>query len=150
MSEIDIGVEDLEIRGRLEIEDIVRLQINRCNVSIINPDPEVFNANVMVLMDNLPAHKRAEVLDRKSDYEITVETDSRRISITGQRVGKIKDYPPNKEKVVDYHLLYRVVLDAFADCGLTWKIEKELIELGKVEKKKAEPTPYLPEEKKDV
>ena len=46
-------IDDLEIRGRMQIEDIARLQINRCNVSVINPYPEVFNANVLALMDIL-------------------------------------------------------------------------------------------------
>lgn len=135
------NIEDVEIRGRMDIEDIVKYQINRCNLSSSNPDTTIFGSNVLVLLDLLPAHKREEVIERKKEYGKIVKVDDRDIWC-GQRVGRAKWKPPIF--VPDYHMLYRYVLDAFADSGLTWNIEQELFDKGKkIQQKK--PTPYNPE-----
>jgi len=129
----------------MDIEDIVKYQINRCNISSTDPNLEVFNSNVLVLLDLLPAHKRNEVIDRKDEYG---ETEKQEIYekywcgvpiLTSKKIIEVF--------VCDYHLLFRLVLDAFADSGLTWKIEPELKELGKVPVKQKKPTPYFGDEK---
>jgi len=139
--------EDIAIRGRMDIEDIVRLQINRCNASAYENDQTLFNSNVLVLLDLLPQHKRDEVLDDKKKEEYgekkdVVEYDSYWCGLPMSSTKRIE-----KKFIVDYHKLYRTVLDSFAESGLTWQIEPELVELGKVEKKKSEPTPYFKEDK---
>ena len=138
--------DELEIRGRMDIEDIVKYQINRCNISSTDPDPNIFNSNVLVLLDILPAHKRQQVLDRQEDYG-EIEKRTEYDNWCGTNILSTKR--PVEEFTIDYHLLYRIVLDAFADSGLTWKIEQELIELGKVGWKKEVPTPYYGEDKQN-
>lgn len=139
--------DELEIRGRMDIEDIVKYQINRCNVSSSDPNPKIFNSNVMVLLDLLPAHKREQLLSKKQEYGKYQDRE-----VFDQVWGGIP-IPSSRrtinEFVIDYHLLFRMVLDAFADSGLTWKIEQELIELGKVGSKKIVPTPYFGEQKNE-
>ena len=139
------NIDELEIRGRMDIEDIVKYQINRCNISSTEPDPAIFYSNVLVLLDLLPAHKREQVIADKESYG----EEKERIVYDKYWCEKpvTSSQRTIKEFVIDYHHLYRKVLDAFADSGLTWKIEGELIEEGTV-KKKLEPTPYYPDEKK--
>lgn len=136
--------DELEIRGRMDIEDIVKYQINRCNISSTDPNLAIFNSNVLVLLDILPAHKRQQVLNNYKEYTEEVKVDAREL-YCGVRVGKPRF---KKERVINPHLLYRMVLDAFADSGLTWKIEPELKELGKV-MPKPKPTPYFGESKSE-
>lgn len=139
----EIDAEALEIRGRMEIEDIVRLQINRCNVSATHENPDIFNFNVLALRDNLPQHKRIEVIDRYLEYgEVKIEKWFTQWwcgqGVKGSEVIK-------KILHIDHHKLFQIVLDAFADCGLTWKIEPEMRELGKKEFIQEQPTPIFKE-----
>lgn len=140
------NVDELEIRGRMDIEDIVKYQINRCNISSTDPNPDIFNSNVLVLLDILPAHKREQVIEDKGSYG-----EEKNVVIYDQYWCGIPVKSSKREEkqfIIDYHLLYRKVLDAFADSGLTWKIEQELIELGKVPEE-PEATPYYGEKKNE-
>jgi len=68
--------EEVKIRGNLSIEDLVRRQIDRCNITISSADSEVFNANVRALMKHLPAKKLKYVLSRADEYNSTVTRHS--------------------------------------------------------------------------
>jgi len=145
--QFDPDSDELEIRGRMEIEDIVKYQINRCNISATDPNPAIFNSNVLALLDNLPKHKRMEVLENKKAYGKNEETEEYEEFWCGEPVTASKKTVT--KFVVDHHKLYRTVLDAYADSGLTWKIEPELKELGLLSTKKKIPTPHYTEEKTD-
>jgi len=137
-----LDFEDIEIRGRMDIEDIVRLQINRCNASAYEPDQTLFESSVMVLLDLLPQHKRREVLARENEY---VEQET--ITVYDRYWCNRPISSSKREERVDmvnFHELYRIVLDAYADSGLTWQIEPELVERGKTPEHPitTKPTPY--------
>ena len=68
------SLEPIRIRGTLSIEDLVRRQIDRCNMSISAADPSVFEGNVRALMKHLPAETYEEVLNKQSEYNTTVES----------------------------------------------------------------------------
>lgn len=137
--------EDIAIRGRMDIEDIVRLQINRCNASAYEPDQTLFQSSVQVLLDLLPRHKRSEVLGGKKDYTEKIDVVEYGKYWCGKPMTSTKKIV--KTSIIDFHKLYRIVLDAFQDSGLTWQIEPQLVEMGKVRKKESKPTPLLKEEK---
>ena len=145
----DIGYEDVAIRGRMDIEDIVRLQINRCNASAYEPDQTLFESSVKVLFDLLPRHKRDEILNEKElDYvepKEFIEYGSYWCGIPMTSTKRII-----KKAVINYHLLYRIILDAYADAGLTWQIQPQLVVRGKVSKTIKEPKPLVKKENQDV
>lgn len=132
--------DDIAIRGRMDIEDIVRLQINRCNASAYEPDETLFASSVLVLLDLLPSHKRNQVLEEEMEYTEKVKFIEYGSYWCGRPMTSTKQIV--ERFVRDYHKLYRIVLDAYAESGLTWQIEPELVEKGRVMKKKSEPTPY--------
>ena len=142
---LDYG--DIAIRGRMDIEDIVRLQINRCNASGYEPDQTMFESSVKVLLDLLPYHKRLEVLEKELEYKDEVDFVEYGSYWCGQPMTSTRKVV--NRIVLDFHKLYRIVLDAFADCGLTWQIEPILVEEGKEDKNKKPPKPLLIEEKQD-
>lgn len=132
--------EDIEIRGRMDIEDIVKYQINRCNISATDPNPKIFESNVLTCLDLLPAHKRKNVLENTKAYGDEQDVEEYDMWAGIQLIDTKRVV---KKFITDYHKLYRVILDAFADSGLTWKVEEELVERGKVEVV-TKPTPYFP------
>jgi len=116
---------DIEIRGSLGMEDVVRLQMNRCNASAYEPDQTLFVSNVKVLRDILPPFKRKEIYERREEYEEEKEraeykywcgrpmTDTKRII---------------KYIATDYHKLYQMVLDLFFEVGYTYQTTQEMVE----------------------
>lgn len=132
--------DDISIRGRMDIEDIARLQINRVNASAYEPDTTLFASSVLVLLDLLPSHKRDSVLKRGDEFGEDKEFVEYGKYWCGVPMSSTRQVV--KRYVIDFHKLYRIVLDAYAESGLTWQIEPILVERGKIEKKKSEPTPF--------
>lgn len=125
----------------MDIEDIVRLQINRCNASAYEPDETLFASSVLVLLDLLPAHKRNQVTEDEMKYGEMVKFIEYGAYWCGRPMSSTKQVV--ERYVRDYHKLYRIILDAYAESGLTWQIEPELIDDGrKMKKKKSKPTPF--------
>ena len=140
--------DDVEIRGRMDIEDIVRLQINRCNASAYEPDQTLFESNVMILLDLLPHHKRQQVIEREEEYLEQKEVPIYEKYWLGRPVHSSKKTV--KMNFLDFHDLYRIILDAYAERGLTWQIEPELVDKGKVpEREKPIPTPIFKSDEHD-
>jgi len=145
MSKDNQKSEDIVIRGRMDIEYICREQIGRCNASAYEPDQTLFESNVKVLLDLLPKHERNKILeDRELDYVETKEYVTYGTYWCGIPMTSTKQIIKTTE--INYHLLYRIVLDAYADSGLTWQIEPRLVERGLKTKKVKEPTPLLKKE----
>lgn len=136
--------EDIAIRGRMDIEDIVRLQINRCNASAYEPDQTLFESSVKVLLDLLPKHQRERVIDNKKKYQEKGFVVRYTKHWCGQPITSSKE--EIEVTITDFHNLYRIVLDAFADSGLTWQIEPQLIEMRRKEGQISEPTPHFKED----
>ena len=145
MSKDSQKTEDIVIRGRMDIEYICREQIGRCNASAYEPDQTLFESNVKVLLDLLPKHERNKILeDRKLDYVEKIKYVTYGTYWCGIPMTSTKQIIKTTE--INYHLLYRIVLDAYADSGLTWQIEPRLVERGLKTKKVKEPTPLLKKE----
>ena len=92
----------------------------------------------------LPHHKREEVKELKNNYVSVKEVPKPKYwgSI------KLKPVPTVEEEVVDYWSLFETVLNAFEDSNVTWHIEQDNVEHGKINKIVPPPTPYMPDKKK--
>ena len=156
------ALENINIKDRVPMPQSVYVQIERCNSSISQADPSIFEANVRALLAMLPSFKKKEVLSRSNDYNVTYE-DFEYESYCNIQVGKI-DAPKlhDKNKPVkrlednsidwsdlniksprlvtktetDYEKLYNVILDGLESANITWKIEHKTVERGKVIKTK--------------
>lgn len=62
--------DEIKLRGSLSPEDMVRFQINRCNITASYPDRSMYDENVLTLMRNLPSHKLFELQNQKDEYTI--------------------------------------------------------------------------------
>ena len=129
------------IRGSLFPEDLVRRQIDRCNRSA-SLDYEAFCRNVEILAMNLPTWKLRELDERREEFT-TTETKPVFQSVCGVQVGTIEHPKLNKhgdivsprtEEVeeTDYYMMYRIVLGMLEESGLSWKVEQEEVDGGKV------------------
>lgn len=161
---------DVKVKGNLSIEDLVRRQIDRCNMTISSADPETFNANVRALMKHLPGTKYQEILDRgelsEDEGGYNTKTEHYEYNNTcGHNIGTPKNpfvtvpnHPewefllevpkPYRERHMDeisiispvlvegmetdYEKLYRIVLEAFEERGLTWNVVSKTAEMGKI------------------
>jgi hypothetical protein len=155
--------ESQKILGKLSVDDIVRLQINRCNLSA--GDPFMFNRNVEILMLMLPSNRLSEIKQMGGEY--VTETDVYTYTYScGRKLGtpgspfyvNTPDSPfwdggekilvsPIKQKmsIVDYDKLYSVILRLLEESGLTWKEDTVQIEGGDINDnsdfENEEPTP---------
>lgn len=84
------SLEEIRIRGTLSIENLVRRQIDRCNMSIAAADPSVFEGNVRALMKHLPANTHQEVLGKQSEFNSTVESYVFK-ETCGHNIGTVKN-----------------------------------------------------------
>jgi hypothetical protein len=136
--------EEPGIQGKVSIEDLVRRQIDRTLISE-STDPTLFEANVQLLMSMLPSGKLKALYAREAEFKTKIV--DMRPEWCGRRVGPLKT-----EKQTDYLKLFELVLEAFEDCGLTWKIKNETVELGRVKlsTKSPKPTPYFDAEKAEL
>jgi len=157
------------IMGKLELPDLVRWQINRCNVTAA--EPLMFNRNVIMLMNMLPADRLRLVKEKVKEYSDEIEEDVYVIK-GGRKLGSPEkpfyinmpdDYnydggnpilvSPKRMKTqkINYDNLYTLILSQLEDAGLTWKHETIEIEGGSVEfteePKTDTPTPTYEEEK---
>jgi hypothetical protein len=142
-------LESVEIRGQLSIEDLVRRQIDRCNMSMGSVEPSVFEAHVRALMTMLPSNKFTDVMNRSDEYNKEVH-EWHHESWCGIQMGTPEnpittdDKPPKEDwsnvisprpttrTETDYEKLYKIVLQAFESVGLTWKVEQKVAEFGKI------------------
>lgn len=143
------SLEELTIRGHLSIEDLVRRQIDRCNLSMSGMDPSIFEANVRALLSMLPSHKRAEVMTRENDFN-TTGTEYEFQYNCNMRMGTPDNpvtsdgLPPNEDRSnvispvpveverTDYEKLYEIIIESLESVGLTWNIEAKFVEHGAV------------------
>ena len=158
------------ILGKLELVDLVRWQINRCNVSA--GDELLFSRNVEMLKNMLPSESLREIEELKLQYTDVVEMYVFKFK-GGRKLGSIErpffintpedpNYDggervlisPVKRKIEtkNYDKLYTVVLRMLEIAGLTWKHEIIQIEGGKVdfddEPQVDTPTPTFEEDEK--
>lgn len=84
------SLEAVKIRGTLSIEDLVRRQIDRCNMSISAADPSIFEGNVRALMKHLPANIYQKVLGQQEEFNSTVESYSFK-ETCGHNIGTVKN-----------------------------------------------------------
>ena len=153
--------DEIRLRGSLSPEDLVRFQINRCNVTASLPDREIFNANVLTLMRNLPSHKLLELKVERDEY---VETQVIPIYkyTCGNPIGSPENpiyrnrkgdwnwdggepilVSPRMEEVdiVDYDKLFELVMMKLEEAGLTWRIDPVMVDGGRIEEKETKQTP---------
>jgi len=143
--------ENQKIQGKLELEDIVRRQIDRCNTSAT--DMFLFSRNVEMLMNLLPSGRLKEIQDRKGEYveEITswefeywgsiplgtiekpyyVNTPDSPYWDGGEPI--LKSPVRVKKFITNYEKLYTLVLSMLEQVGLTWRMQVVEIEGGSVD-----------------
>ena len=159
-----------KILGKLELADLVRWQINRCNVTA--GDKELFNRNVEILMMMLPSTRLIEMQELSKEYKYEIDEFVFKHTRGGRQIGTVEnpfyintpDDPnynggtpvlvsPTKNKAMftDYNKMYTLILRLFENAGLTWKNENVEIDGGGVdfndEEKENTPTPTFEEEK---
>lgn len=134
--------EEPGIQGKLAIEDIVRRQMDRTATSR-SISEELFEVNVRILMSDLPSNKLKELYEREDEYW-TKEVDIRR-TFCGKRMPS-RNGEPETEKAIDFQKLYEMVMQAFEEVGLTWKIKNTTEEYGRVEAKPPPATPVFEDE----
>jgi len=151
------------IGKKLELDELVRWQINRCLVS--SSEPELFQRNVEMLMMMLPTDKFREITSMEKDYVTDVD-----VYVYKYRGGKALGSPEKpfyinkpedpvydggkpilispikeKQKIKNYDKLYILVLKMLEDAGLTWRHDIVEIEGGSIdfndEAKTDTPTP---------
>lgn len=84
------SLETIKLRGTLSIENLVRRQIDRCNMSISAADPSIYEGNVRALMMHLPANIYQQVLGRQDEFNDTVESYQYK-ETCGINIGTIKN-----------------------------------------------------------
>jgi len=140
------ALSDPELNASLSIDQLVWRHIDRTNISAMK-DEGLFAANVRALLSLLPKYKREEIEERREEY-ITRTQEYVYKYFSGVPIGT----PENpicgsptlvENEEVDWYRLYELILDAFEETGISWKYTKETIELGMVEEKRDEPTPYF-------
>ena len=143
------SLEEASVRGHLQIEDLVRRQMDRCNMSMGGADTSIFEANVRALMKMLPTSKLNELLGKENDYNEVVH-DWQYEYWCGVKMGTPQhpitsdDKPPNEDRSnvisptptsytqTDYEKLFELVIQSYESVGLTWKVEPRFAEFGKV------------------
>jgi hypothetical protein len=146
-------LEDTPIHGELDIEALVFRQIERTHQAAVQ-DEVVFAANVRLLLNLLPTHKRDEIVERSDEYTSVSEHYEYKYWC-GVPMGTIEK-PVNRspykitEEVIDWYKMLEIILSAFEECGVTWKTESWTVEAGKIKDEEPvlkTPTPVF---KKDV
>jgi hypothetical protein len=97
----------------------------------------------------VPLHKKKEIAERENEYTSITESWHYKYWC-GVPLGTPEE-PINgspallKETVIDYHKMLEIILEAFEECGITWKFDELTIETGKVNNKvsPALPTPVF-------
>lgn len=140
-------LEETPLHGELNIEQLVFRQIERTELSALQ-DEAYFASNVRLLLSMVPSHKREEIENRQDEY--VSETESLHYKYwcgvpMGTPENPINGSPSlMKETNTDWHKLFEIILEAFEESGLTWKIDKQTIEIGQVpEKVSTQPTPVF-------
>ena len=145
--------ETQKILGRLELDILIRWQINRCNTSIENPLE--FGLNVEILKMNMPKTRRDRVDELTKLYVTETEEYVYKYTKGGRPLGSPENpfYINNEEdpnhdptkpeilvspkkmniKKVDYNKLYTIILDQLEEAGLTWKNEENFTDEGDIE-----------------
>lgn len=78
--------EEATVRGTLDPEVLVRLQMNRCNIALTSGDTMTFGNSVMALLSMLPSDRRKLVQERKIEYTTTTPTYKYKY-INGWKIG---------------------------------------------------------------
>lgn len=129
--------EQITIREKLDIQSLLFRQVERCNISISNPDPSIFEANVRILMSLLPPQSidkvrtRTDEFNKKKDIPL-IETFCGVPMVDYDEDGK--PLPPKYDEQIftDYEILYEFIMAELAKLGITYSIEQLNIELGAV------------------
>ena len=100
-------VDEATVRGSLDPEILVRLQINRCEISLTSGDNYTFGNSVMALQAMLPSDRRKLVESRRSEYTKVNET-YRFKKIGAWTIGSIeKPFYSNLPEDDDYNPLLK-------------------------------------------
>jgi len=138
---------DATFREQLSPETLVRMQIDRCNISASWDDLNVFNANVMQLMRMLPSNKRIELEAMKEDYTgYTVTLQYRKFA--GHDLGTPEkpflDEDGNvlspievAEEYIDYNTLFVLIMLKLEEAGLLWRHNTIQVDGGRVDEEEA-------------
>jgi len=148
-SAVSFPEDEASIRGNLDPEQLVRLQINRCNIAYSAGDEAGFGYSVLSLLSMLPTQKRMEIEDMKDDYEEASE-EFVFDKVGGWRAGTV-EHPvkingklsPRVEKVTQtsYYKLFTLIQTKLEESNLSWRMDQVNEELGRVRKPDPKPTP---------
>ena len=176
--ELEQGIfsESKTFRDSLDPGFLVRLQINRCNLTASGPTQGPFEANIEILKLHLPTGKLRELESESSEYTSDVEVYVYQYSC-GRPMGT-PEHPVFrntfedpfcdggapilvspilvKRSVTNYRTLYKLILQKLEEANLTWRSDRRQVDGGRVDYKPptGPPTPTyevapLPEEEKE-
>ena len=117
------------IPGNLDPDQIVRRQIDRCNVALTNGDEIAFGNAVRALLAMIPTEKRKEVEKERTEYEKS-EPKLKYQYYCGAPMGTPEHpimrngepwSPVTVEEVVtDHYKLYSLIMQKIEDSDLSW------------------------------
>jgi len=128
---------ELALREKLDTTTILFRQIERCDISAINPDPSIFETNVRILLSKLPSPTILKIRARSEEFNETV-SEPQIESWCGVPIVDYDDkgepLPPkmSEREQTDYEKLYEIIMQELEILKITWTIEQSTVELGKV------------------
>lgn len=176
----NIGLQT-EYRDKLDISQVFIRQLDRTNLSA-SYDEKIFHANILTVIDILPLTYLQWFKEQSDRYELKRKAlkykrnrgvkmgsaDDPLLKDPEQPVRRFQDgsidwSDPNiispilvEEKIVDYHAMYQVALEAAQNAGLTWQIEKIEVDMGdtlehilKIKKKRRKTPLLIPRPKEE-
>jgi hypothetical protein len=138
-SALTSGFEDnLLFQGSIDQEQIIRLQLNRCNVIGSTGDEALFGSAVNILLNNIPPQKRIEIEDMDEDYKEPYE-ELVFDKINKWKIGTVEHpvmvngrlSPRIEQRVsVDYYKLLALINLKLAEAGLGIPMQRQEIVTG--------------------
>jgi len=128
---------ELALREKLDTTTILFRQIERCDISAINPDPSIFETNVRILLSKLPSPTILKIRARSTEFNETI-SEPQIESWCGVPIvdhdDKGEPLPPPmiEREQTDYEKLYEIIMQELEVLKITWTIEQSTVELGKV------------------
>lgn len=125
------------LREKLDIKTILFRQVERCNLSITNPDPSIFEANVRTLMNMLPTQTILRIRQQTKKFNETFEIPQLTYWCGVPQYEYDKDgnriEPETVEELrTDYEKLYELIMAELEVLGVSWTIEQTTTDLGEV------------------
>lgn len=137
-------LDDVNIKGKLDIEMLLFRQIERTNQASVQ-DEIIFAANVNILLNMIPLNKRAEILTNEGNYTSIEQRYDYKYNC-GVPMGTPEHSVCGSPRVVteeitDWHMLYRLIMEALELTNLTWKRESTVVDAGRIVNGKPSPVP---------